>query len=123
MERHYGSSQGKANHAEGSLVHRGCFTTTRMLKTDLDVAFPKSAGHVHHIFNVESEAEHSRMRRVLGHGFSEKAVREQEPLIQGYVDLLIRSLHEAVVEGPQNVVSWYSFVAFDIIGMQEVIFN
>lgn len=94
-----------------------------MLKRGLDIAFPRSADHAHHILNVESDVEHSRMRRVLSHGFSEKAVREQEPLIQEYVDLLIRSLHEAVVEGPQNMVSWYDFVAFDIIGMQEVIFN
>ena len=71
------------------------------------------------ILNVESEVDHARMRRVLAHGFSEKAVREQESLILEYVDLFMRSLHEAAEEGPQNMVSWYEFVAFDIIGMQE----
>ena len=71
------------------------------------------------ILNVKSEVDHSRMRRVLSPGFSEKAVREQEPLIQEYVGLFMRSLHAAAVEGPQDMVTWYEFVIFDIIGMQE----
>lgn len=75
------------------------------------------------ILNVESDVEHSRMRRVLAHAFSEKALREQEPLIQGYVNMLMISLHEAAEEGPQNMVSWYEFVAFDIIGMRKIIPN
>ena len=61
------------------------------------------------------------MRRVLAHAFSEKAMREQEPLIQEYIDLFMRSLHAAAEEGPQNMVSWYEFVAFDIIGTLEII--
>lgn len=36
---------------------------------------------------------------------------------QEYVNLLMRSLHEAAEEGPQNIVSWYDLVAFDIVGM------
>ena len=71
------------------------------------------------ILNVESEINHARMRRVLAYGFSEKALREQESLILEYVDLFIKSLHEAAEGRPQNMVSWYEFVAFDIIGMQE----
>ncbi len=63
------------------------------------------------------------MRRVLAHAFSEKSLREQEPLIQDYVNLLMSSLHEAAEEGPQNMVSWYEFVTFDIIGMLEMIPN
>ena len=90
-----------------------------MLKRFPAVTLLKSADGVENILNVESEVNHARMRRVLAHGFSEKAVREQEPLILEYVDLFMRSLHEAAEEGPQNMVSWYEFVAFDIIGMQE----
>lgn len=90
-----------------------------MLKRVLAVTLLKSADGVENILNVESEVNHARMRRVLAHGFSEKAVREQESLILEYVDLFMRSLHEAAEEGPQNMVSWYEFVAFDIIGMQE----
>ena len=90
-----------------------------MLKRLLAVNMLKSADGVENILNAESEVDHARMRRVVAHGFSEKALREQEPLILEYVDLLIRSLHEAAEEAPQNMVSWYEFVTFDIIGMPE----
>lgn len=120
MEGHYGSPQGKATHAERSLVHRESLTETCMLTGSSAAAFTRAAV-VENILTVKSDVEHSRMRRVLTHAFSEKAMREQEPLIQEYVDLLMNSLHETAEEGPQNMVSWYNFVAFDIIGMQQVI--
>jgi len=47
---------------------------------------------------------------------SDKALREQEPLIKQYVDLLISRLHENAKNGAQDMVSWYYFVTFDIIG-------
>ena len=56
------------------------------------------------------------MKRVLVHGFSEKAVREQEPLIQGYLDLMTEALHKVANQGPLNMVAWYEFVIFDIMG-------
>ncbi|CAF9936538.1 MAG: hypothetical protein ALECFALPRED_006883 [Alectoria fallacina] len=102
MEGSHGNSQGKAAYAKRSWVH--------------PVALAKTVNRVESILNVESDVEHSRMRRVLANAFSEKAVREQEPLIQEYVSLLMRSLHETAEEGPQNMVAWYESVAFDIIG-------
>ena len=75
------------------------------------------------ILTVRSDVEHSRMRRVLAHAFSEKSMREQELLIQEYVNLLMSSLHEAAEGSPQNIVSWYEFLTFDIIGMQKIIPN
>ena len=90
-----------------------------MLKRALAAILLKSLDGVENILNVESEVDHARMRRVVAHGFSEKALREQESLILEYVDLFITSLHEAAEEGPQNMVSWYEFVTFDIIGMRE----
>ncbi|KAH7076867.1 cytochrome P450 monooxygenase-like protein [Paraphoma chrysanthemicola] len=62
------------------------------------------------------EADHTRMRRNLAHAFSEKALREQEPLVQQYVDLLVHRFGEFAAEGkPLNVVRWYNYVTFDII--------
>jgi cytochrome P450 len=66
-------------------------------------------------FQVKSDADHSRYRRLLAHAFSEKALREQEPLIKSYIDLLISKLHENAAK-PQDMVAWYNFVSFDIIG-------
>ena len=68
------------------------------------------------IVTVKSDADHSRYRRLLSHAFSEKALREQESLIQGYVDLLVSRLHEHCKDGAQDMVSWFNFVTFDIIG-------
>ncbi|KAI9875449.1 MAG: hypothetical protein M1830_008463 [Pleopsidium flavum] len=74
---------------------------------------------VHSIITTPSDADHSRMRRLLAHAFSEKALREQEPLITSYIDLLISKLHQQVQgpnEGKVDIVRWYNYTTFDIIG-------
>jgi cytochrome P450 len=70
-----------------------------------------------HIVN-EPREEHGRIRRQLAHGFSEKGMREQEPIIKQYVDLLIKKLREhSVKEGePVTISDWYNYCTFDIIG-------
>ncbi|KXX82516.1 Isotrichodermin C-15 hydroxylase [Madurella mycetomatis] len=69
------------------------------------------------ILNASRE-EHSRLRRAIAHGFSDRAMREQEPLIQRYVDLLAKGLRESGEEGkkPLDLVKWYNWATFDIIG-------
>lgn len=71
---------------------------------------------MHNILTVRDDADHTRYRRLLNHAFSEKALQEQSPLIKKYVDLLISRLHEHAGDGPQDMVKWFNFVAFDIIG-------
>src|SRR5262245_50354550 len=44
------------------------------------------------IISADRDA-HSQQRRVLAHGFSAQAMLEQQPLIQQYVDLLIKQMH------------------------------
>lgn len=39
-------------------------------------------------------AEHDRLRRWVAPRFSERGIRDQETMIRGYVDLLVRRLHE-----------------------------
>ncbi|KAK8242211.1 isotrichodermin C-15 hydroxylase [Phyllosticta capitalensis] len=61
--------------------------------------------------------DHSRMRRVFSHAFSDKALRDQEPLIQRYVELLIRRLREKTENGETfDLVKYYNFATFDIVG-------
>ncbi|KAF2711502.1 cytochrome P450 monooxygenase-like protein [Pleomassaria siparia CBS 279.74] len=62
------------------------------------------------------EANHSRMRRNLSHAFSDKALRQQETLIQGFVDLLVQRLGE-ISEGAKivDIMRWYNYTTFDII--------
>ncbi|OQE39112.1 hypothetical protein PENCOP_c007G02347 [Penicillium coprophilum] len=67
---------------------------------------------------TSNDADHSRFRRLLSHGFSDSSLRSQEPIIKGYIDLLVQRLHENMEGGTKAVdmVAWYNFTAFDIIG-------
>ena len=59
------------------------------------------------------------MRSNLGYAFSEVALREQEPIMTIYFNLLIKKLQECI-EGPAkgevDMTSWYNFTTFDVIG-------
>jgi hypothetical protein len=55
----------------------------------------------------------------LSHAFSEAALREQEPLMITYFDLLIQKLQEKIdgsAQGKVNIVGWFDFTKFDLIG-------
>lgn len=61
--------------------------------------------------------DHARFRRLLAHAFSEQGLREQQPIIQKYVDLLIERLFEATKDGDStDLLEWYILITFDIIG-------
>ncbi|KAK2063461.1 cytochrome P450 [Colletotrichum caudatum] len=86
--------------------------------------------------------EHAMLRRQLSPGFSERSLREQEPVIMKYVDLFIQRMREATkgcqsrghgdgdetVAGekgnqsgpkqkqPVDLSLWYNYCTFDIIG-------
>ncbi|KAI1846205.1 hypothetical protein JX265_010582 [Neoarthrinium moseri] len=69
------------------------------------------------IINADRE-EHSMLRRALSHGFSDSSMREQEPLIAKYVDLLLQRLHQKCDRGnePLNLETWYNWTTFDVVG-------
>ncbi|KAI3321925.1 putative cytochrome P450 monooxygenase [Xylariaceae sp. AK1471] len=61
--------------------------------------------------------DHSMLRRQLAHGFSDRSMREQEPIIGSYVDLLISRLKDAAQKNSsQNMREWYNWTTFDVIG-------
>jgi cytochrome P450 len=62
--------------------------------------------------------EHARYRRLYSPGFSARSLREQEPLIQNYVNMFINGLSRLCENGetPVDMVQWFNFVTFDIIG-------
>lgn len=63
--------------------------------------------------------DHARLRRVLDHAFSDRAYRDQAPLVRGHVDTLIKSLHEQIrgqYLGKVNLAKWYNWMTFDVIG-------
>lgn len=65
---------------------------------------------------ISASAEvHARHRRTLAHAFSDKALREQEPLIKQYVDLLMQRLREKNGE-KLDLTAWFNYCTFDLIG-------
>ena len=66
------------------------------------------------------EDDHNRMRRILKPAFSDKALKEQEPLIQEYVSIFVSKMKKNIPEGQAwaevDMVQWYGYTTFDIIG-------
>lgn len=70
------------------------------------------------IINAGHE-DHSRLRRSLAHGFSDSALRQQEPLLQTHTDLLVKRLHEHSNNGEASLdlCAWFNWITFDIVGL------
>jgi hypothetical protein len=65
-------------------------------------------------------ADHLRFRKAIGAAFSDKAVKLQEPIVNHYVGLLIKKLHQSVEEDADkrptvDAIRWLNFTTFDII--------
>jgi hypothetical protein len=64
---------------------------------------------VRDILNAEGP-DHSRFRKSLSHAFSEKSLRDQEPLVKAYADMLIEKLHGFATSGSSvDMVKWVRF--------------
>ncbi|OCK88101.1 cytochrome P450 [Cenococcum geophilum 1.58] len=64
------------------------------------------------------DSAHGRQRRLVSHAFSDKALKEQEPLFKQYVDLLVQKVSAIAEKDPTakiNLVDWYNFTTFDIM--------
>ncbi len=67
--------------------------------------------------SMSDRENHARQRKALSYGFSKKALWEQEPILQGFIDLLMARLHGFAATGEAfDVVRWYNFLTFDVIG-------
>lgn len=68
------------------------------------------------IFDAD-EHDHARHRKVMQPAFSPKGLQAQEPIVRGYVDLLVKRMRELADKGEKaDMVKWYNFTTFDIIG-------
>ncbi|KAI5865331.1 putative cytochrome P450 [Durotheca rogersii] len=90
--------------------------------------FYRTKGEVLSISSGDREY-HGRLRRQLAHGFSERALREQETIIGSYAELLIKRLNEARLDPDKvdpvtgepakralDIKEWYNWTTFDVIG-------
>ncbi|MCJ1355500.1 MAG: hypothetical protein MMC33_005492 [Icmadophila ericetorum] len=68
---------------------------------------------------ISNHEDHTRIRKLVVHSFSDAALRDQEgAIITGYIDLLISQLKKRI-DGPErgkvDMMSWYMFTTFDIM--------
>ncbi|KAH6982446.1 cytochrome P450 [Ilyonectria destructans] len=77
-------------------------------------AFYRPMGGPSDIVNSGGD-EHATLRRLMSHGFSSRSLKEQEPLIMKYVDLLTQRLHQNC-DKTVDIMSWYNYTTFDLIG-------
>ncbi|KAJ4293480.1 hypothetical protein N0V90_008763 [Kalmusia sp. IMI 367209] len=64
-----------------------------------------------------NDADHSRIRRCMNHAFSDQALRNQEPIINSYINLLISQLHaKAKSNTSVDIMRYINFTTFDILG-------
>lgn len=72
----------------------------------------------------DSIEDHHRMRKVISGGLTDRELKKQEPLIQKQTDLLVKRLQDLVKVAEKggsssqevDILEWYSFATFDIIG-------
>lgn len=68
------------------------------------------------IFTANRE-DHRRERRIVAHAFSDAAIKGQEALIMQYIDKLFDHFRKHAEQRiPTDVVRWYNFTTFDIVG-------
>jgi cytochrome P450 len=86
----------------------------RFLKTD----FYDTGDPVPRITTARDPAVHAAQRKSLSHAFSAKALRDQEFVVQSYVDHFVRRLGELGDNGQKAIDASeaYNWVTFDIIG-------
>ncbi|KAL4737952.1 cytochrome P450 [Aspergillus similis] len=79
----------------------------------------RQPGHPDSLLSVISPEKHAHMRRILSPGFTARALREQEPFVQKYVNLLIAQLQDLVSRSQSahiNMAPWFNYTTFDIFG-------
>ncbi|MCJ1470805.1 hypothetical protein MMC07_009452 [Pseudocyphellaria aurata] len=66
------------------------------------------------------DADHKRLRRILSHGFSDAAIRDNQPFVQTHVALLVQRLreriHDRATAGKVDLACWLNWTTFDIVG-------
>lgn len=67
--------------------------------------------------SMADHANHARQKKALSHGFSKRSLWEQEDIVQEFVGKLMSHFHGFAERNKTfDIVKWYNFVTFDIIG-------
>jgi cytochrome P450 len=76
------------------------------------------ANGVNHLIGEIDHASHARQRKLLAPAFSDRALREQEPIITGYIDTMISKVRAEIQNGSSvlDIKNWMNYTTFDIAG-------
>ncbi|KAJ8059496.1 hypothetical protein OCU04_011157 [Sclerotinia nivalis] len=79
----------------------------------------RQPGHPESLISAGPE-DHARMRKLLHHGFTPRALKMQEPILHKYVGLLVERMSKRSKETPDggvlDIVPWFNYITFDIFG-------
>jgi len=67
---------------------------------------------------VSNDVDHSRMRRLISHAFSEAALEEQVPLIMSHIQTFIHQLRELCNLTKNEEIDlnqWFDYLTFDVV--------
>ncbi|KAJ4982512.1 averantin oxidoreductase [Stagonosporopsis vannaccii] len=80
--------------------------------------YGRSVNHAYSLIQAPPK-DHARMRKIFAPAFSDRALKQQEPLFVRYADLLIAKCREGMETDPGkkwDLVRMYNFTTFDIMG-------
>ncbi|KAL4861803.1 hypothetical protein BDV12DRAFT_59287 [Aspergillus spectabilis] len=97
-------------------VYSGTGTTENLKDLHQGFGIPQEADPNEWPMTVSDTSKHRRIRRALLPAFSERALRDQTPLIKSYIDLLITRLRERADKGPEDINTWVNRFTFDTLG-------
>ncbi|CAO2657592.1 Nn.00g037180.m01.CDS01 [Neocucurbitaria sp. VM-36] len=82
--------------------------------------YGKDPSGIESIVNTHDDAKHGQIRRIFSPAFSDRALTQQAPLFQRYVDQLVQVLKDGIKqsngEKQFDMVKMYNFTTFDIMG-------
>ncbi|KAI1958160.1 hypothetical protein LOZ58_005275 [Ophidiomyces ophidiicola] len=76
--------------------------------------YSQSINSVPVIVTAENK-DHGRLRGILAHAFSDRALSRQEPLITSYIDILINRLKDEATRPEVDLLPWFTSTAMDVI--------
>ncbi|VZI06880.1 unnamed protein product [Fusarium fujikuroi] len=85
----------------------------------IDWTIPSRDDDVPSMFSEANDAEHNRVRRLFLPAFSDRALKQQEPLLSKYSDQLIDLIRRGIDDNSNqefDAVKLYNFTTFDIMG-------
>ncbi|TVY55642.1 Cytochrome P450 monooxygenase FUM2 [Lachnellula cervina] len=79
------------------------------------VFYPSSINGANSLMTA-GDAEHSRQRKIMSHAFSERTLKEQEPLLRSWAEKMKTKLAERITTGEEiDIVKFYNCTTFDIM--------